>query len=163
MPTRDQFENQRRPYQAYPSTRFHPDGTEIVVSNLAEDEALGPPWAKSPFPPAPAVTQAKADSQHADITTLIATIAILSHENQRLQKYIDERLDQKTHQAATVKRSPEPAKPSPAASPVPAVADPPAAAKPVEAEKPEPAKPEAAKSAPKAPDPAKPGKKNHKE
>ena len=35
-----------KPFQPYPSWRYHRDGSTKIVHSQAEDDALGPDWAK---------------------------------------------------------------------------------------------------------------------
>lgn len=54
MPSRFANEGKRYVFQAYPSTRYHPDGRVVVVKDADDDERLCPEaegWGRSPFPP----------------------------------------------------------------------------------------------------------------
>lgn len=42
-------------HQAWPSIRYHRDGSQKIVQNADEAAALGEEWATSPFPPKPKV------------------------------------------------------------------------------------------------------------
>src|SRR5882724_6964268 len=88
---------EQKPYvfQPYPSTRYHPDGTSVIVKDEEQDAALGPPWRNSPYPqepkpaPPPELTLAELKTANED---LAKENADLKRENEDMKAYCAERM-----------------------------------------------------------------------
>jgi hypothetical protein len=57
MPSRAESEGKGKTYvhRAFPSVRYHPDGSLVIVDSAEASKALGDPWRADPYPPVPVV------------------------------------------------------------------------------------------------------------